>query len=237
VGHPVCRAERVRPTFPAVPQEAAAGFGQERTYREDTVEPGRRPLLVLVGGVPGAGKSTLLARVGDDEPGAVVLDPDAYRRWFRTALPRAPYRAYRPVVHTLHAAAVAVAVLRGPAGAGGVLLVHDPATRPRRRRALARLARARGWEPVLVVVDVPRTAALDGQLERGRVVAAGSFAGHWRRWQEQRARLADGARAEGWAEVHVVDRRTAAPTLRGVLVAPSPVNERGRARDAECSRT
>jgi predicted kinase len=192
---------------------------------------------VLVGGVPGAGKSTLLARVGDDAPDAVVLDPDAYRRWFRTALPRAPYRAYRPVVHTLHAAAVAGAVLRGAADAGDVLLVHDPATRPRRRRALARLARARGWEPVLVVVDVPRTAALDGQVERGRVVAPESFAGHWRRWEEQRAALADGAVAEGWAEVHVVDRRTAAPTLRGLLGVRRSLSERGRAQAAACSRT
>ena len=103
-----------------------------------------------------------------------------------------------------------------------MLLVHDPATRPRRRRLLARLATACGWRPVLVVVDVPRTAALDGQRERGRVVAPRSFAGHWRRWAAQRAALAHRARAEGWTEVHVVDRRTAGPALRAVLSARRP---------------
>lgn len=187
-----------------------------------------RPLspLVLVGGVPGAGKSTLLARVGDDEPGAVVRDPDAFRRWLRTALPYVPYRAYRPMVHALHALATLHAVLRGPAGPRTALLVHDPATRPRRRRALARLARACGWEPVLLVVDVSRREALAGQAERGRVVAPASFARHWRRWQAQHDRLPASAAVEGWAAVHVVDRSTATATVRRVVSEarrPGPV--------------
>lgn len=180
------------------------------------------PLLVLVGGVPGAGKSTLLARVADDHPGARVLDPDPFRRRLAALLPGVPYRLCRPVVHTRHAVTTLGAVLRGPAASPeGVLLVHDPATRPGRREALARLARSCGWRPVLMVVDVPRQAALDGQSERGRVVRPRSFARHWERWSAQRSELmAAAARRRplgSWAEVHVVDRTTALPAVRGLL--------------------
>lgn len=180
------------------------------------------PLLVLVGGVPGAGKSTLLARVADDRPGARVLDPDAHRRRMAALLPGVPYRLCRPVVHTLHAVDTLRAVLRGPAAyPDGVLFVHDPATRSGRREALARLARWCGWQPVLVLVDVPRQAALDGQVERGRVVRARSFARHWERSAAQRSGLADAVATRrpvgSWAEVHLVDRSTALPAVRRLL--------------------
>ncbi len=180
------------------------------------------PLLVLVGGVPGAGKSTLLARAADDHPDARVLDPDAHRRRIAAVLPGVPYRFCRPVVHTLHAVDIVRAVLRGPAArTDGVVLVHDPATRPGRREALARLALSRGWHPVLVLVDVPRQAALDGQAERGRVVRARSFAGHWERWVAQRSVLVDASARRrpvgSWAEVHVVDRSAALPAVRSLL--------------------
>ncbi|WP_125775919.1 AAA family ATPase [Antribacter gilvus] len=180
------------------------------------------PLFVLVGGVPGAGKSTLLARIAGEGGGATVVDPDVQRRWFAAVLPSwVPYRSYRYVVHTVHALRTLWQVLRGPARERRVLMVHDPATRPRRREVLARLARARGWRPVLVVIDVPMEAALAGQLERGRVVGSRSFAGHWERWSAQRSGLAGAAVGQGsagaWAGVHVVGRASALSQVRVLL--------------------
>lgn len=178
-----------------------------------------RPLFVLVGGVPGAGKSTLLARVADESEQATVVDPDVLRRWFATSLPAwVPYRSYRFLVHTLHAVATLGLVLRGPSRRRRVLLVHEPATRPRRRELLGRVARWCGWQPVLVLIDVPRQDALVGQRERGRVVDPRSFARHWERWSEQRRSLAGaGARVGAWEGVHVVERRSALPRVRSLL--------------------
>ena len=101
---------------------------------------------------------------------------------------RTEYAAYRPMVHILHALRVLLVLLRGPLP-GRTLVVHDPATRPRRRRWFARLARLRGWDPVLVYVDVPRALAETGQVLRGRVVDPVSFAGHWARWEALRDRV------------------------------------------------
>jgi predicted kinase len=186
-----------------------------------THEPSR--LVVLVGGVPGAGKSTVLARLAEEGAPVVVLDPDRYRRWFASTLPAVPYRLVRWAVHLAHAVVTLHALWRGPgAWARDGLLVHEPATRARRRGAVARLARARGWEPVLVVVDVPRQVALDGQAARGRVIRPRSFGRHWRRWHAQRAGLPVSAAGEGWARVHVVDRGSAWPVLRDVVGASRP---------------
>jgi len=175
--------------------------------------PGRpRARVVLVGGVPGAGKSTVLARVGS-APGVDVLDPDDWRIWLQAVLPAAvPYTAYRPVVHIAHALRVLVALLRGPVP-GRTLLVHDPATRARRRRLFARLARGRGWEPVLVYIDVARPVAESGQIRRGRVVDPVSFDGHWSRWTTLRTTLlGDAGSLDGraWSDVVLTDREGAA---------------------------
>jgi predicted ABC-type ATPase len=164
--------------------------------------------VVLVGGVPGAGKSTVLARVASS-PGLDVLDPDDWRVCLRAVLPAAvPYAAYRPVVHVAHAIRMLVALLQGPVP-GRTLLVHDPATRARRRLLFVRLARARGWEPVLVYLDVARPVAESGQIRRGRVVNPVSFAGHWSRWTDMRTKLLDDARSldgRGWSKVVLTDR-------------------------------
>ncbi|GAA1736056.1 hypothetical protein GCM10009809_34040 [Isoptericola hypogeus] len=196
----------------------------------------RRPRLVLVGGVPGAGKSTALARVATAVPAVRVLDSESARERLRSRLPGAPYPLLRPVVHAWHAVRVLGAVLhvRGaPRGSDGppeaseppTLLVHDPATRRWRRVALALLARACGWSPVLVVLDVGLDDARRGQQERGRVVRGRAFTRHWRRYQAQRPRLVRaseaGVASGGWDGVHVVDRRSAPTVLASLVGRPS----------------
>ena len=177
-----------------------------------------RPDLVLVGGVPGAGKTTAIAMVATQVPEVFPLDPDAIRRPLRRWLPeRVPYRLYRPVVHTAHTLRVAWHLVAGPVP-GRRLVVHDPATRPRRRRLFARLARLRGWEPALLLVDVSRRSAEEGQVRRGRVVGSDCFEGHWERWGRLRRQLVSGSglgEAGDWAEVALVGRAQAAAKLWG----------------------
>jgi len=178
--------------------------------------PAPGPLMIVVGGVPGAGKSTLLARIADDVPGAVVLDPDRYRRGFARRLPSwVPYATYRWAVHTLHAVATLLHLLRGPRSTAP-LLVHDTATRERRRETLGLVARLRGWDPVLVAVDVSLAEALDGQLDRGRVVRPEGFVRHWERWTAQRSALAavDGGPRGPWSGVYLMARCDALRQVR-----------------------
>lgn len=203
------------------------------------------PLLIVVGGVPGAGKSTLLARIADDVPGSVVLDPDRYRRGFARRLPSwAPYTTYRWAVHTLHAAATVLNLLRGPRS-DAPLLVHDTATRERRRETLGLLARLRGWDPVLVAVDVSLSEALDGQLDRGRVVRPEGFVRHWERWTAQREALAaaDGGPHGPWSGVYLMARCDAFRQVRElarrrtvVLATSKPEKVRGQASDVDRPR-
>lgn len=51
---------------------------------------------------------------------------------------------HRPLVHLIHACHVVILPMAGPARAGRLVLVHDPAARPRRCRWMARLAHMRG---------------------------------------------------------------------------------------------
>jgi predicted kinase len=186
--------------------------------------------VVLIGGVPGAGKTTAIARVAADRPDVDALDPEAFRDRIARLLPAGTaYATYRPLVHVLHALWVLVVLLRGPVSER-TLVVHDPATRPRRRWLFASLARARGWDPVLIYVDVPRTLAEAGQVQRGRVVDPASFAGHWARWEALRKELTgnpdaiDGAR---WSEVVLTDRDQAARELRRAVAAGLAVGGAG----------
>lgn len=177
------------------------------------------PLMIVVGGVPGAGKSTLLANVAADVPRALVLDPDRYRRRIAARLPSwVPYGTYRWLTHTLHAVATVLYLVAG-ARSGRPLLVHDTATRERRRELLGVVARLGGWDPVLVAVDVSLAEALDGQLDRGRVVQPDEFVRHWERWTAQRSLLA-GARggARGpWSAVHLMARCDAFGQVRELV--------------------
>lgn len=156
--------------------------------------------MVVVGGVPGAGKSTLLRRYAG-RPGTLVLDPDA----LRDRLVR------RPLVHLVHQLLVWAVTLAGPR-LGITVLVHDTATRPRRREALLGLARRRGWDVSLLLVEVSRAAALTGQLERGRLAPAHAFERHWRRWLG----LRDGAQRVAVPPL-VVSRRDAPAALDATL--------------------
>lgn len=156
--------------------------------------------MVVVGGVPGAGKSTALRPyVGD--PRVTVVDPDLLRSRLR----------WRPLVHAVHQAWVWLLVLAGPADR--TLLVHDTATRRRRRESLLRLASWRGWDPLLLLVDVDRADALLGQHDRGRMVDPASFDRHWERWLRLRARPGPGSRT-------VVTDRVGVAAALAPLAAP-----------------
>jgi len=195
--------------------------------------------VVLVGGVPGAGKTTAIARVAAELPTVDALDSETFRDRLCRLLPDGTaYAAYRPFVHVLHALRVLLVLLRGPVS-GRTLVVHDPATRPRRRWLFAWLARSRGWDPVLLYVDVPRALAETGQVLRGRVVDPVSFAAHWARWEMLRAELAgspdalDGGR---WSEVLLTDRDGAAGRLRASVTGTCCHAHRNLSGAASCFR-
>jgi predicted kinase len=177
--------------------------------------------VVLVGGLPGAGKSTAIQRATAGRTDVDVIDSDTVRRWLRSRLPNGlPYGRFRWLVHTVTVIWMAVALVRGPRF-GRRLVVHDPSTRPRRRRAFAGLARLRRWSPVLMLVDVSRAEALQGQRDRHRIVRPAAFDRHWTRWQQLRqlALARPTAIDDGrWSLVRLVDRADAAPTLAGLLV-------------------
>jgi hypothetical protein len=162
-----------------------------------------RPPFVLVGGVPGAGKTTVLRAVSELRSGLTVLDSERQRNAVRRYLGSLPYPVLRPLVHLLHDLTVVLHLARG-ATASGPLLVHHNATWPWLRRLLARVSRARGWRPVLLLVDVEEHEALAGQLARSRPVRADAFGRHWRRWE--RLRREPPTAGEGWAEVRLTDR-------------------------------
>ncbi|MBC7277718.1 AAA family ATPase [Nocardioides sp.] len=184
-------------------------------------EVGERPQLLLLGGVPGAGKSTLIRQVADRNPDVRTLDPETSARWLEARLPQVPYGLYRPLVHLWHAAVTLALVLLGPTLDRRTLLVHDPATRPGRRELLGRIARARGWRTSLVMIDVPRAVAIDGQHERGRIVSSPSFERHWHRWTDDQPRLLSATTFGGtdgsWDRVHVIDRARANRRIEALL--------------------
>lgn len=181
--------------------------------------------VVLVGGIPGAGKSTAIRRATAGRRDVQVIDSDVVRWWWRARLPaRTPYRYYRWLVHTLTVVWMAVVLLRGPR-ADRPLVVHDPGTRPRRRRLFLRLGRFRRWNPVLVLVDVDRADAQRGQRDRRRVVRPAAFDRHWHRWRQLREEAGD--RPEmldggGWCGVRLVGRPEAADLLTALLRRPTP---------------
>ena len=188
---------------------------------------------MVVGGLPGSGKSTTIAAVRALlEPSAcqpVVVDPDRHRRRFARLLPAGtPYRAYRWLVHVLHHVEIVLRLLAGPVLGyrARPLLVHSTATRARRRALLAGLASRLGWRTTLVLLDVDPATARRSQVQRGRVLAADSFARHVARWN--RLGLDDSpptaAELGGWDRALVVGRRDAATIVARVLdaTAPSP---------------
>jgi predicted kinase len=168
--------------------------------------PGRS--LLLVAGMPGAGKSTLLARL-PAQPDVVVLDSDAERAALRPVFGAVPYQFYRPLVHASHRLAVLVAAF----SAVHTVVVHLPATGARTRAAVALLARLSGRAAHLLWLHVDPADARAGQRARGRVVGDASFNGHAGRALATTEALRDGP-PPGYAQVTVLDRRTAAHGVR-----------------------
>ncbi|MGH3834382.1 MAG: AAA family ATPase [Pseudonocardiaceae bacterium] len=179
--------------------------------------------LLLIAGMPGAGKTTLLQRlsVSRDSPSdsVVVLDSDAIRATLARRWPMVPYRRYRPLVHLLHRLVIGRAAL----GAVPVLVVHLPATGAATRTALAGLARLTGREAHVVWLDADPTQARAGQLARGRVVSAGSFARHSCRAVAVTRRLRQGERLLGWRSATLLDGTAA---RRGIMLMPSSLPPR-----------
>lgn len=183
--------------------------------------------LVLVGGVPGSGKTVAISRATDGLHRVDAVDPEHVMWWLRRRLPdRAPYRAYRWLVHLVHTLRVLTHLLSGPR-CGRRLVVHDPGTRARRRSLFLAAARMGGWRPVLLYLDVDRATARNGQRIRGRVVH--SFDEHWDRWQRLRVTLAaeastgESRRAPTAEPVLLVDRTDAAEALRRLCLADEVV--------------
>lgn len=171
--------------------------------------------LLLIAGMPGAGKTTLLQRLwasrNSPSDSVVVLDSDAIRAALARRWPMAPYRRYRPLVHLLHRLVIGRAAL----GTVPVLVVHLPATGAPTRAALAGLALLTGREAHVVWLDADPRQARAGQLARGRVVSAGSFARHSRRAIAITRRLRQGDRLPGWRSATLLDRTTA---RRGIVL-------------------
>ncbi|GAB3161480.1 AAA family ATPase [Amycolatopsis stemonae] len=168
------------------------------------IELGPRDMLV-VAGLPGAGKTTMLRHAA---PGLPVLDSDEVRARLAAAVPRVPYRCYRPVVHAWHRARVVGRAL----SAAGPLVVHEPSTRASTRALLALVGVVSGRPVRLLFLDVPASQALAGQRSRGRVVRPRSFARHVRRVGKWREELLASRVPTGWRSVQVIDRARAGRT-------------------------
>lgn len=174
--------------------------------------------LVLLAGLPGSGKSTLLARlyrVRGDETGPVaaggvrVIDSRQSRNWWARYLGLVPPRLRTPLVHLTHVWRIARALLQGHG-----VLAHTRGTWPQILYGFAWLARWRGTDMHLIMLDVSPQVARTGQYARGRAVTATTFARHRRRWRAliDRARTGELPPA---ASVTVLDR-PAADLLHGI---------------------
>jgi len=169
--------------------------------------------VLLVAGLPGAGKTTFLRRTATG-PDVVVLDSDDVRRRLRDLGVRGRWETLvRPLVHAGHL----VRVVRAVSGAGPAVVVHETGTRPRVRRALARLASRAGRPCHALFLDVDPAQAQAAQRARGRrPVSSLGMARHERSWQVLRRRLRSGAglHGEGYASARALGRGPAAAVER-----------------------
>lgn len=164
--------------------------------------------LVVLAGIPGAGKTTLLGRLDADEP-VTVLDSDQVRLWLEPRV-RLPYRYWRVFVHLTHRLRVFWAALFSR----GLLVVHEPSTRPGTRfmlvvaGLLARRPRHFLW------LDASAAQALDGQIARRRVVRVHAFERHVRRGSSMRSRFEAGWVPFGFGGVTLLTRAGTSGGLR-----------------------
>lgn len=202
-----------------------SGRYQETTIHElQAVDPG--PVLsypagslVLVAGLPGAGKTTLLDRLYDldgDETlpvpagDVLVIDSRQARNWWARGLRFLPARVRTPLIHTTHVWRIARAIV-----AGHGVVAHTRGTWPHILHFFAWLARRRGNRLHLILLDVDPAIARAGQIARGRIVTAATFARHCRRWRPLVDRARDGDPLPPASGVTVLDR-DAADRLRTI---------------------
>ena len=159
--------------------------------------------LVVLAGLPGAGKTTLLAGADTGGAAVVILDSDQVRGYLRSVLPAAlPYRLYRPLVHLVHR----LRILWFAVTAAGLLLVHEPSTRPTTRAGLVFVGVISNRPRHFVWLDADPEEALSGQVQRGRLIRRTSFARHVRRAGQLRKRFAAGKAPRGWQGLTVLTR-------------------------------
>ncbi len=186
--------------------------------------------LVVITGLPGAGKSTLLTRLygltGEEiapvAVGAVrVIDSGQSRnRWARPLASAAkPVRTL--VVYLTHVSRIARVL-----AAGHSVVAHNRGAWAHVLYGFAWLARRHGREFHLVLLDVDPDTALAGQRVRGRIVAAGTFDRHCRRWRRLTGQVRSG-RSDPASSVTILDRE-AADSVRGFVFVEQEAVAAGR---------
>ncbi|MEV0200763.1 AAA family ATPase [Nonomuraea sp. NPDC050691] len=193
--------------------------------------------LVILTGLPGAGKSTLLRRLygldgSETAPvaaaGVTVIDSMQSRLRWAGALGRAPKPARTAVVFATHLWRIRRALAAGP------VIAHNRGCGPVVLRLFARMARRRGVDFHLLLLDASPEAALAGQRARARVVGARTFSYHRRHWEALLARARAGTAAPAAGAV-VIDR-PAAGLLRGILFEGPPASPASHARPSTINR-
>jgi hypothetical protein len=164
--------------------------------------------LVVLAGIPGAGKTTLLTRLDADEP-VTVLDSDQVRMWLEPRL-RLPYKYWRVLVHLTHRLRVFWAALF----CSGLLVVHEPSTRPGTRFMLVLAGLVSGRSRHFLWLDASAAQALDGQIARRRVVRTHAFERHVRRGSSMRAQFEAGWVPFGFTGVTLLTRAGTSGGLR-----------------------
>ncbi|CAL9357915.1 hypothetical protein SUDANB95_00605 [Actinosynnema sp. ALI-1.44] len=159
--------------------------------------------LVVLAGLPGAGKTTMLADVDTGGAAAVVLDSDQVRGYLRSVLPASlPYRFYRPLVHLVHR----LRILWFALFTSGLLLVHEPSTRPTTRAGLVAVGVVSRRPRHFLWLDATAEQALSGQVRRGRLIRSRSFSRHVKRAARLRRRFAEGHAPRGWQAMTLLSR-------------------------------
>jgi hypothetical protein len=164
--------------------------------------------LVVLAGIPGAGKTTLLSRLDADEP-VTVLDSDQVRSWLEPRVPL-PYKYWRVFVHLTHRMRVFWAAL----SCQGLLVVHEPSTRPGTRFMLLLAGVLSGRSRHFLWLDASAAQALDGQIARKRIVRTHAFERHVRRGSSMRARFESGWVPFGFTGVTLLTRAGTSGGLR-----------------------
>ncbi|MFD4671663.1 AAA family ATPase [Lentzea sp. NPDC058450] len=164
--------------------------------------------LVVLAGIPGAGKTTLLGRLDADEP-VTVLDSDQVRTWLEPRIPL-PYKYWRVFVHLTHRMRVFWASLFSR----GLLVVHEPSTRPGTRFMLLLAGLSSGRTRHFLWLDASAAQALDGQIARKRVVRTHAFERHVRRGTSMRAQFEAGWVPFGFSGVTLLTRAGTSGGLR-----------------------